>query len=153
MAAALTKCAIQQNINLQVYAIYDESDLLKTLEFATDNNRILLAIPDQLIYNNHSVKNILLTAYRYSKPVIGYSENFVQAGAVAAIYTPSQYAGATAARLITRFLHNNWQFDKNIYRIEDFTVSLNRQVATSMEIALPSEEALKNRIIDLEKQP
>lgn len=153
IAAELTRCAIQQNINLNVYAISDDSDLLKTLETAVENNKVLLAITDPLIYNSQSVKNILLTAYRHRKPVIAYSDSFVRAGAIAATYTSAQHAGYTAARLIMDFLDNNWQFGKNIYRPEDFAVSLNRQVASSLEITLPSEEILTERINKMEKQP
>ena len=142
IAAELTRCAIQQDINLQVYAISDDSDLLKTLETAVENNKVLLAITDPLIYNSQSVKNILLTAYRHRKPVVAYSESFVSAGAIAASYTSAQHAGYSAARLIMNFLDNNWQFDKNIYKPEDFSISLNRQVASSLEITLPSEEIL-----------
>ena len=153
IAAELTRCAIKQNINLNVYAISDDSDLLKTLENAVENNKVLLAITDPLIYNSQSVKNILLTAYRHRKPVIAYSDSFVQAGAIAASYTSAQYAGSTAARLIMDFLENNWQFDKNIYRPEEFAVSLNRQVASSLEIPLPSEEILVERIKKMDEQP
>lgn len=153
IAAELTRCAIQQNINLNVYAISDDSDLLKTLENAVENNKVLLAITDPLIYNSQSVKNILLTAYRHRKPVIAYSDSFVRAGAIAASYTSAQHAGATAARLVMNFLNNNWQFDKNTYRPEEFSVSLNRQVASSLEITLPSEEILIERIKKMDRQP
>jgi ABC-type uncharacterized transport system substrate-binding protein len=153
IASELTRCAIQQNINLKVYAISDESDLLHTLETAIENNRTLLAITDPLIYNSHSVKNILLTAYRHRKPVIGYSESFVRAGAVAAVYTSPRYVGETAARIVSEFLKNNWQFDKNVYLPNDFSVSINRQVATSLELKLPRKEAIKSRIEAMDKQP
>jgi ABC-type uncharacterized transport system substrate-binding protein len=152
-AAELTRCAIQQNIDLQVYAISDDSDLLKTLETAIENNKVLLAITDPLIYNSHSVKNILLTAYRHRKPVVGYSDSFVRAGAVAAIYTSPQYVGITAAELVSDFLQNSWQFDKNIYKPDDFSVSVNRQVAASLEMSLPSEEKLKESIKQMGRKP
>ena len=135
--AELTKCAIKYNLNLQVYAITDESDLLKTLKTAVKNNEVLLAVVDPMIYNSRTVKNILLTAYRHRRPVIGYSDSFVEAGAVAAIYTSPETAGDDAARILYEFFENNWQFKKNSYNSSDFSVSLNRQVATSIEITLP----------------
>jgi len=153
IAAALTKCAIKHNLNLQVYAITDESDLLVTLETAVENNKILLAITDPLIYNSNTVKNILLTAYRNRKPVIGYSDSFVQAGAVAAIYTHPESVGDKAAKIISDFFSNNWQFDKDIYASGDFSISTNSQVATSLEILLPSKEYIRNRIKRMEKRP
>lgn len=152
IAAALTKCAIRQNMDLQVYAIIDKSDLLTTLEMAVVDNKVLLAIIDPFIYNRHTVKNILLTAYRHRKPVIGYSESFVQAGAVAAIYTSPESIGDKAAEIISRFFDKNWQFDKNVYTTDDFSVSTNTQVATSLDIALPATESIRKSIKRMEKR-
>ncbi len=150
IAAALTKCTIRQNLNLNVYAITDKSDLLKTLETAIEDNQVLLAIADPFIYNSHTVKNILLTAYRNRKPVIGYSDSFVQAGAVAAIYTSPESIGNKASRVISGFFDNNWQFSKNIYSTDDFSISTNPQVAISLEITLPGKESIRK---SLEKRP
>ena len=153
IAAALTKCAIRHNINLQVYAITDKSDLLITLENAVEDNKVLLAIPDPFIYNSNTVKNILLTAYRHRTPVIGYSESFVQAGAVAAVYTSPQAVGNMSAEIITGFFKNNWQFNKNIYITDDFSISTNTQVATSLDISLPDEESIRKSINRMEQRP
>jgi ABC-type uncharacterized transport system substrate-binding protein len=153
IAGSLTKCAIRQNLNLRVYAITDNTDLLVTLETAIEDNKALLAISDPLIYNSNTVKNILLTAYRHRKPVIGYSDSFVQAGAIAAIYTSPESVGDKAATIISGFFSNNWQFNKNIYVTGDFSISTNTQVATSLDITLPSEESIRNSIMRMEKRP
>lgn len=150
IAAALTKCTIRQNLNLNVYAIADKSDLLKTLETAIEDNKVLLAITDPLIYNSNTVRNILLTAYRQRKPVIGYSDSFVQAGAVAAVYTSPGSIASKASTIISDFFKNNWQFNKNIYSTDDFSISTNTQVATSLEIVLPSKESIRK---SLEERP
>ena len=150
IAAALTKCTIRQNLNLNVYAIADKSDLLKTLETAIEDNKVLLAITDPFIYNSNTVRNILLTAYRHRKPVIGYSDSFVQAGAVAAVYTSPGSIANKASTIISGFFKNNWQFNKNIYSTDDFSISTNPQVATSLEIVLPSEESIRK---SLEERP
>jgi len=144
--AELTRCAIRFNMNLQLYAIADEKDLQKTLETAVENNKVLLAIVDPLVYNSRTVKNILLTSYRHRKPVIGYSESFVQAGAVAAIFTSPQTAGDDATRIINDFFDNNWQFTRNTYIPSEFTVSTNTQVATSLDINLPAIDAILQSI-------
>ena len=153
IAAALTKCAIRHNLNLQVYAITDKSDLLVTLEAAVEDNKVLLAISDPFIYNSNTVKNILLTAYRHRKPVIGYSDSFVQAGAVAAIYTSPESAGDKAAEIISSFFKNNWQFNKNIYVTDDFSISTNKQVATSLDISIPDVESVRKSINRMGHKP
>ena len=152
-AAELTRCSIKHNLNLQVYAIIDTSDLLRTLETAVVDNKVLLAISDPIIYNSRTVKNILLTAYRHRKPVIGFSESFVQAGAVAAVYTTPQSAGDKAASIVRDFFKNSWQFDKKRYYSEDFSISTNAQVAKSLEIDLPDEEAIHRSVSRMENRP
>jgi ABC-type uncharacterized transport system substrate-binding protein len=146
IAASFRKCAKSQGLALNVYTITDDSNLLETLETAIDENRVLLAITDPVIYNSNTIKNILLTAYRHRKPVIGYSESFVKAGAVAAIYTSPESIGEKASRVISGFFDNNWQFNKNIYVTEDFSISTNAQVATSLDIILPSIESIRESV-------
>jgi ABC-type uncharacterized transport system substrate-binding protein len=82
--------------------------------------------------------------------VIGYSENFVQAGAVAAIYTSPESIGDKASKVISGFFDNNWQFNRNVYYTDEFSISTNTQAATSLEITLPSEESIRK---SLEKRP
>jgi hypothetical protein len=152
-AAELSRCAIRFNFDLQLYAISDESDLQKTLETAVEYNKVLLATVDPLVYNSRTVKNILLTSYRHRKPVIGYSESFVQAGAVAAIYTSAETVADEAARIISEFFDNNWQFKRNIYSPSGFSVSTNKQVASSLEISLPNTATILNRIKQMDIKP
>jgi putative ABC transport system substrate-binding protein len=152
-AAALTRCAIKYDVNLQVYAITDKSDLQKTLEKAVRNNKVLLAIDDPDIFNRHNVKNILLTAYRHRKPVIGYSDSFVQAGAIAAVYTSAESAGDRAADILSEFFRNSWQFSQKIYSTEDLSISVNRQVAASLDLDLPDVESIRSSITGMEEKP
>ena len=139
----LRKCTERQNLSLNVYTITKQSDLLETLETAIEHNRVLLAIADPFIYNSKTLKNILLTTYRHRMPVIGYSDSFVQAGAVAAIYTSPESIADKASDIIFGFFNNNWQFNKKIYSTDGFSISMNTQVATSLEITLPSEESIR----------
>ena len=151
--AELTICAIKYDLNLQVYAITDESDLLTTLETAVENNQVLLTIVDPLIYNSKTVKNILLTSYRHRKPVIGYSDSFVQAGAIAAVFTSPELAGDDAVNILSDFFSNNWQFKHQIHTPSDFEVSTNTRVADSLDIALPDQKTIVKRIRNMENRP
>ena len=149
-ASDLTRCAIEYGFDIQVYAITNDTDLLKTLEMAIEDNDVLLAVADPLIYNSRTVKNILLTSYRRRKPVIGYSDNFVDAGAIAAVYTSANSAGERAAQIISDFIDNNWQFKSKVYYPTDFSVRTNYQVAKSLGISLPDDETLHNKIMVME---
>ena len=56
-----------------------------------------------------------------------------------------------AASIIMDFFDNNWQFDSNVYSTSDFSISINRQVATSLEISLPSEKTIRKNIERMSK--
>ncbi len=147
-AAELTRCAIRFNINLNVYAIREESDLARTLERAVKNNDGILSIADPLIYNRHTIKNILLTTYRSRRPIIGYSESFIDAGAIAGIFTSPDSAGERAAQIISDFIDNHWQFNSKLYYPTDFTIKTNPQVARSLEIDLPDVSDITYEILN-----
>ena len=72
-----------------------ENTLLPALNSLLARVNLLLAVPDSNIYHRNNIKPILITAFRYQRPVIGYSPAFVNAGALAAIHStpaPTQFA-------------------------------------------------------------
>ncbi len=60
----------------------------------------LIATSDSSIFNSSTLSTVLLTAYGYHKPVIGFSRAYVKAGALITCYsTPSQVLREVAQRL------------------------------------------------------
>lgn len=149
-ATELTKCAIRHNINLSIYAISDMKDLARTLGDAVEDNDAILAVADSLIYNRHTIKNILLTSYRSRRPIIGYSKSFVDAGAITGIYASTESVGRQATEIIDNFIFNDRKFERDIYYPDDFSIKINHQVARSLDIVLPAEPVLKRLILNLE---
>ena len=61
------------------------------LSDALHSHDALIAISDNSIFNASTLSTVLLTAYGYQKPVIGFSRAYVKAGALISSYsTPSQ---------------------------------------------------------------
>ena len=63
----------------------------------------LLAVPDPVVFNRDTLYAILLTTYSANRPLVGYSEGLVKAGAAAALYLSPEDAGRDLARAIERF--------------------------------------------------
>ncbi len=106
---------------------------------------VLLALPDGLVYSRTNVPPVLLASYRHQRPVVGYSAAFVNAGAIAGIYsTPAQIA-----RQVAEILASGRRPAATILYPNRFTLSYNRQVAQSLGIELPDERgvlrALENK--------
>lgn len=109
----------------------------------------ILALPDASIYNQSTVRAILLNTFRADVPLFGYSQAFVEAGALAGIYSSPAQIGRHAAELADRILANQ-QVAANNYP-KYFTVKTNRQIAQVLNIKLASDDNLQASVIAGEK--
>ena len=78
--------AAHLNIDLSVEEVLSEKDINLALNRIA-NASIILAIPDNNIYNAQNIRNILMTTYRHNQAVIGFSSAMVKAGALASTYS------------------------------------------------------------------
>lgn len=107
---------------------------LDNLLLASD---VLLALPESAIYNPANIRNILLSTYRQNVPLLGWSQAFVNAGAVAALFsTPEQLAMQTSALVSVYEQSGRWPTSQ--YPTE-FNIAINRQVARSLGIVIASD--------------
>jgi ABC-type uncharacterized transport system substrate-binding protein len=122
-------------------ALAKPEDISYALERLLGESEVLLALPDPIVFNSHTVYNILLSALHARQPVIGYSDAYVRAGAVAAVYsTPQQLgrqAGSIAAGLLGGAALPAPQYPRA------FSVSVNSAVARALglQVGSPGEIA------------
>ncbi len=120
------------------------SELFSSLESVLALSDVLLAVPDSMIYNSSSIRNILLTSYHHGIPLIGLSQAYVNAGALCAIFsTPEQLAAQTSATVIS-FAQSGLLHEPQ-YPV-DFTIAVNQQVARSLEIEFPSSALIRGQM-------
>jgi len=90
---SLTKETKKRNLKLILTKNKYTHTLIQALSKTLDQCDILLALPDPNIFNPFTSKGIFVSSFRRGIPVFGYTKNYVDAGAVAAIYsTPNQIA-------------------------------------------------------------
>ena len=124
-----------------------EGTLFDSLERTLSRSQILLAVPDSAIYNSNSIRDILLSSYRYRVPLVGFSEAFVDAGAICAVYsTPDQLAAQTV-EMIGSYLNQHRLPEPEYPAL--FKISVNHEVANMLGIPIPSGEQLT---LDLERE-
>lgn len=131
----------------QVFVISQASDLIPTLIRALDYGDFLLAAPDNSIYNPRTIKHLLLTTYRRNRIVIGPSQAYVKAGALASTYLPLQAIADAAAELVNEYQRLG-RFPPPLYP-DTFRLEINRQVARSLNIPLPPREQLRAAIEEM----
>lgn len=104
---------------------------------------VLLAIPDNTIYKRDNIKVILMTSYRHQRPVIAYSPAFVNAGALAALYTTPAQLGQQTAELITR---TGTSLPQPVAPSQ-FAIAINANVAKALGIQIPDEATIRRAIL------
>ncbi|MGQ7847290.1 hypothetical protein ACUNV4_22565 [Granulosicoccus sp. 3-233] len=101
------------------------------LSDALSSHDALIATSDNSIFNASTLSTVLLTAYGYHKPVIGFSRGYVKAGALMSTYsTPSQILREVAQRLTSPSVPT--EKAPTISYPRYFSVTVNTSVARSL---------------------
>lgn len=145
----ITDEAEEVGLSLGIENVSSSADIIPKLNKVLEANDVLLAIPDPKIYNRETAEPILLTSYRHQKPVFGYSQSYVRAGALAAVYSSTKQLAKQAAEIATAS-----QQAPNLLPPPQapkyFSILVNRQVARSLNITLLDDDQLLNKMMQLE---
>lgn len=147
---ALQTAAREIGMTLQAEHIREADELLPALKRVLMDSDVLLALPDPLVFSRQTAQSVLLTSYRAQKPLIAYSQSYVNAGALAAVHsTPAQIA-QQAAELVLKLAKSSGVALPAPQHPKYFSVSVNTQVARSMGIAIADENTLRERLLAAE---
>lgn len=132
-------------INSRIEKISSSDNIIRKLTRVINKSDALLALPDPLIFNRNTARNILLATYRQRIPVIGFSANYVKAGALAAVFpTPEQVAKQTG-ELVMKILTSE-TFPYGGEYTNDFDVSINPNVSRSLGITTATNKQIKKTL-------
>ncbi len=131
-------------MSARIFLVESSDKLIPTLVRALGYGDFLLAAPDSAIYNPRTIKHILLTAYRRNRIVIGPTQAYVKAGSLASSYAPFHEMVQLASQFLDTYFETG-EFPPPSYP-EQFRVEINRQVARSLNIPLPSREDIAARV-------
>lgn len=144
--AELRAAARERSLTVNIVTLDHREELLPALEKLLDRNDVLFSVPEPLAYNSETIHHVLLTTYRYKIPVMGMSKAYVDAGALLGIYSTPEQIGHQAARLIASLpVAKALSLPTPSYP-RHFMISVNRRVATSLDLSLDSENALQHKL-------
>jgi putative ABC transport system substrate-binding protein len=146
----IQQCAKKHDLKTYTVNTTGDEHLTDDIKKLLNHSDILLALPDKYIYNRKTVKNILLTSYRYRKPLIAFSKNFVNAGALASIHSNTQQIAQSASALIDQYINLGHQFKNPVNYPEAYDISINKQVFRALDLAIPDLDILKQALAYLE---
>ncbi len=140
----LHKLAQSLNLKLLTSELADplnwKRDALKTLK----DSDLVLAVKDNAIYNATNIRSILMRLYRAGRPLIGPDKGYVRAGAVA-----STYSGMPETlKICTDLLKDIGKWPEVIHN-PYFNVSINAQVARSLNIVVQDSEQVAKAVREL----
>ena len=131
-------------LEARIFIADTDDQLIPALNRALGYGDFLLAASDNRIYNPRNIKPILLTAYRRNRILIGPSQGYVRAGALASSYVPFVVIAEQASAQLQRYLSEG-EFPEAEYP-DTFNVDVNEQVARSLNIPLPDRDWIGNRV-------
>ena len=141
---ALQAAAAMAGMQLSFSIIESEDELYRQLQWLLAESQVILALPDALVFNGQTIRNILLAAYRHRVPLVGFSPAYARSGAMLALYATPIQAGRAAAVAVRSFLSGGQLPAPG--PLDDFEVAINDNVARSLGFDLPSGETLVQRL-------
>jgi ABC-type uncharacterized transport system substrate-binding protein len=150
MSAEYQAAARTAGLELNTATVDEEVNPIPLIEGLIKDNDALLAVYDSVALNPNTAKWLLYLAYQNRVPVIGFSRAYVDAGALAAVYSTPEQIGRQAAEVAYDYLSGNpGSLPAQIYP-RYFSLGLNRSVARSIGLSLPDENGLLEQLMQAE---
>ena len=122
--------------------VASEPEILPALSRVLPVSDVLLALPDSVVFTRDTARAVLLATYRHQKPLIGFSQAYVNAGALAAAFsTPEQIARQTA-EFLQGLPSARGTLPAPVYPAY-FSVAVNRSVARALALDIAQDAVLQ----------
>lgn len=129
------------NFNITHTLLTHEDNPIRKLRPSISNTDVFLTLPDKAILTRTTAKWILYITLRQRVPLIGFSKQFVDAGALASVYSTPEQIGKFASELTQeQTCHGNNQHPKY------FSIGTNPTTARTLMIKLPEVQHLQQEL-------
>ena len=129
-------------------------NVISTLSRVLEDVDVVVALPDPIVFNLRTSRNILLSTYRKRIPIIGFSWSYVKAGALAAIHSTPDLIGKQTGELIS-VIKNKLTADGPSFSIprlhaKYFSISINNKVSRSLGLAPINSSKIEEELLKIE---
>jgi hypothetical protein len=115
---------------------FAEGDDINRLLNRIAQTEVLLALPDNAVFNAENIRNILLSTYRHKQAVVGFSSDMVRAGALASTYSDIEDINVQVAETAAQFVATGTLPAPQFPRY--FRTVINEGVARSLDVHIDS---------------
>ena len=102
--ASLAARAKQQGFTLQAAECSRPEELVKAFLSLKGKTDFVIVLPDSSLYNNTTVRPLILASLESRLPIVGFSSSFVRAGAALGIYPDFRDVGAQTADIVQKLI-------------------------------------------------
>jgi len=142
----LKRAGREVGLDVRVYRINGGERLFAGLTGLAREVDVLLLLPDPQVVNGESLRAVFLQTYQLRLPIVAYASSLVQAGATIGLYATPAQLGSESGKWI-RGMYSEKRFGEAESRFpQRYTVEVNRNVARTLELPLPSVELLGKRL-------
>jgi putative tryptophan/tyrosine transport system substrate-binding protein len=103
-AAPWVTALLKNKMQVQVAECPRPADLVKTFLALRGKVDMVLAIPIPKLFNPATIEPLLKASIEHHLPIVGYSESFVAAGAMAGLYAPYEELGTQTADMALKLI-------------------------------------------------
>jgi putative ABC transport system substrate-binding protein len=122
--------------------LHTEAGFVDSLMHDLDASDAVLVLPDPYLFNRRTVQSVLLASFRQHKPLIAYSESFVNAGALLALFSTADQIGRQTAEMAACMEQKCDDSLTTEHYPDYFSVQLNPLVARRLGLRLKSADEL-----------
>jgi len=146
----LQQAVAAQALTLNHTLLREDSNPIKQLQPLIENSDMFLTLPDRAVFNRTTAKWILYISFRQRVPLIGFSRKYVQAGAIAGVFSGPEQIGRQTAELVNRLKPSPGQLPSP-QPPKYFTVETNETAAHSLRLPIPAADVLEAALREAEK--
>ncbi len=140
----LEDAASKEGFKLNYEMLQEADNPIHKLQPLIKNSDIFLALPDRSVFNRTTAKWILYISFRQRIPLIGFSKKYVDAGAIAAVYSTPEQVGKHTAEVIKSTKKSDRLPPPKYPKY--FSVTTNTAAAHSLRMSIPSEKVLAEKL-------
>lgn len=144
---AIKNQAIASGFNVQIALLHPDNNPIQVIGPVLKSCDFFVVLPDRKQVNQLAAKWVLPLSYRYKKPVIAYSQKYVEAGALASVFSSP---GDVALSIVDSLKTVATSADVHS---PPFSVSLNSSVAYSLDIEVRTPDYYGSQIRSQEASP
>lgn len=142
--------ADEYQIKLNDVMLNPEQRLMSTLQSLVVDSDAVVVLPDPYLFNRRTVQALLLASLRQRKPLIAYSESYVNAGALMALFSSPEQIGRHTAELVSCSNTKCSESTAIEHYPKYFSVSLSRVIARQLGFVTPPVDEIERELQTLE---